>query len=198
MHTRVKGRLGAALVSCFLYACGADVSSAGSKDGGKPSAAGMNGGAEMQPTGGTSSMAAGGRGAVPSGGAPSGGTQSGGNAGAGAIDASVPSLTPEDAACRSTIPEDCMQCCDTNHPNAYMQQADATRRSICTSPGDCATPSAMSYCVSQPETATMVGCHTCAFPKLATGAECYQTGIDACGSNLACVLYVVCRANCVR
>jgi hypothetical protein len=102
----------------------------------------------------------------------------------------------KDATCRTGLVDDCMKCCDDNHPNAYTMQADATRRCVCSSPGACAMVCATSYCMSKPE--TMMGCYECVFPELAAGAECFQAGVDACGTNSECTGYVACRANCVR
>jgi hypothetical protein len=90
----------------------------------------------------------------------------------------------------------CTMCCDQHHPNAFMMQAEAARRCACTSPGDCATVCADSYCMSKPQTNT--DCYDCVFPTLATDGECFQTSAAACGTNAECLNYVVCRANCVR
>lgn len=129
-----------------------------------------------------------------------GGSNVGGSGagGIGAFDASTGlDLTPEDAACRSGgEPSDCISCCDANHPDAYLVQAERTRACACASPGYCANICSTSYCVNQPVTGG--NCYGCVFPLLAPGAACFPAALDACGTDAACAAYVKCRANCVR
>jgi hypothetical protein len=216
--------LWAGLASVLTGACGADSSTVGSKDGGGDAGNAANADGDVSPRAGSSGVASGGTagmGARPGAGAPShdgGAPSSGGSAssraggahsgspGSGGVsgmpDGSVaPTLSPADVACRTDHPsstEDCTACCDTNHPMAYLAQADATHQCLCTSPGTCASPCATTYCVQQEINGTTPNCLPCIYSQLVSDGGCYQAGVDACGSNSECLGYVVCRANCLR
>jgi hypothetical protein len=109
----------------------------------------------------------------------------------GASDAATADANNPDLACAATATQDqCISCCETNHPAAGQLMNQALFDCACTS-SVCGTECASSFCINYGTSST---CLSCLEPTL-TGI-CEKPMNDTCAANPDCTAWEACSVPC--
>jgi hypothetical protein len=105
-------------------------------------------------------------------------------------DAGADVASPDLACGVNTTQDQCLTCCENNHPHASVVMNQALFDCACV-PSVCATECAASFCIDK---GTDTACVACLQPTL-TGA-CEQPLMSACAADQDCTAWKNCQVPC--